>query len=82
LKSVTSNTSKVEAMRFSNPLAACLWRASSQNKPPLLTFPVGVQGLTAEYGAGLKVAIVRGWLWMRESGTYVKFKEAGAALFA
>jgi hypothetical protein len=39
-------------------------------------------GSPAEYGAGLKLAITRGWLWMHESGTYVKFTEAGAELFA
>jgi hypothetical protein len=26
----------------------------------------------AEHGPGLKLAIERGWLWMHESGTYVK----------
>ena len=36
----------------------------------------------AEYGAGLKRAIELGWLWMHESGTYVKFTPAGAELFA
>jgi hypothetical protein len=30
-------------------------------------------GSPAEYGAGMKLAIERGWLWMHESGTYVKF---------
>jgi hypothetical protein len=39
-------------------------------------------GLPAEYGAGMKLAIERGWLWMHESGTYVKFTPAGAELFA
>jgi hypothetical protein len=39
-------------------------------------------GSPAEYGAGLKLAIARGWLWKHESGTYVKFTEAGAELFA
>ena len=39
-------------------------------------------GSPAEYGAGLKLAIERGWLWMHESGTYVKFTAAGAELFA
>jgi hypothetical protein len=34
----------------------------------------------AEYNAGL--AIERGWLVMHESGTYVKFTQAGAELFA
>jgi hypothetical protein len=39
-------------------------------------------GSPAEYGAGLKLATDRGWLWMHESGTYVKFTQAGAELFA
>ena len=39
-------------------------------------------GTPAEYGAGLKLAIDRGWLWKHESGTYVKFTQAGAELFA
>ena len=36
----------------------------------------------AEYWAGLQFAIERGWLWYHESGTFVKFKPAGALLFA
>jgi hypothetical protein len=36
----------------------------------------------AEYSAGLKLAIQRGWLVIHESGTYVKFTQAGAELFA
>jgi hypothetical protein len=36
----------------------------------------------AEYRAGLDRAIERGWLWMHESGTYVKFTQAGADMFA
>jgi hypothetical protein len=36
----------------------------------------------AEYSAGLKQAIERGWLVLHESGTYVKFTQAGADLFA
>jgi hypothetical protein len=36
----------------------------------------------AEYGTGLKLAIERGWLWLHESGTYVKFTQVGAELFA
>jgi hypothetical protein len=39
-------------------------------------------GSPAEYGAGLALAIARGWLWRHESGTYVKFTPAGAELFA
>ena len=36
----------------------------------------------AEYSAGLKLAIERGWLQLHESGTYVTFTPAGAELFA
>ena len=39
-------------------------------------------GSPAEYGAGLAYAIECGWLWKHESGTYVKFTQAGADLFA
>jgi hypothetical protein len=40
------------------------------------------KGSPAEYGAGLKLAIDRGWLWLHESDTYVKLTESGADLFA
>ena len=40
------------------------------------------KGSPAEYKAGLEVAISRGWLALHESGTYVKFTQAGAELFA
>jgi hypothetical protein len=36
----------------------------------------------AEYGAGLKLAVERGWLWMHDSGTYVKITPEGAKLSA
>ena len=36
----------------------------------------------AEYSAGLKMSIERGWLVRHESGTYVKFTLSGADLFA
>jgi hypothetical protein len=39
-------------------------------------------GSPAEYRAGLDRAIAKGWLSKHESGTYVKFTEAGAELFA
>jgi hypothetical protein len=41
-----------------------------------------LRGSPAEYKAGLDFAIERGWLWKHESGTYVKFTQAGADLFA
>ena len=39
-------------------------------------------GSPAEYGAGMKIAIEHGWLVMHESGTLVRFTQAGADLFA
>ncbi|KRR06825.1 hypothetical protein [Bradyrhizobium valentinum] len=39
------------------------------------------RGSPAEYGAGVKLAIERGWL-MHESGTFVTFTPKGAELFA
>ena len=44
--------------------------------------PVRRQGHTAEYSEGVALAIERGWLVMHESGTFVKFGQAGADLFA
>ena len=38
--------------------------------------------LPAQYGAGMKLAIERGFLVMHESGTYVKFTQTGSELFA
>jgi hypothetical protein len=35
-----------------------------------------------QYRAGIQRAIDKGWLAHHESGTYVKFTDAGAALFA
>ena len=40
------------------------------------------KGTPAEYKAGFDLAITRGWLELHASGTYVKFTQAGADLFA
>jgi hypothetical protein len=40
------------------------------------------KGTPAEYKAGLDRAIEKGWLVLHESGTFVKFTQAGADLFA
>jgi hypothetical protein len=45
-------------------------------------FLFDLKGTPDEYSAGLQVAIERGWLSKHESGTYVKFTQAGAELFA
>lgn len=39
-------------------------------------------GTPAEYKAGNELAIARGLLWRHERGTFVKFTENGAELFA
>jgi len=39
-------------------------------------------GSVGEYRAALYRALAKGWLIRHESGTYVKFTEAGAALFS
>jgi hypothetical protein len=36
------------------------------------------KGSPGEYGAGLKLAIERGWLWKHVSGTSVKLTQSGA----
>ena len=36
----------------------------------------------AEYKAGLDRAVANGWLGLHESGTFVRFTQAGADLFA
>jgi len=45
-------------------------------------FLFDLKGTPAEYRAGLDYAIAKGWLELHESGTFVRFTEAGAALFA
>ena len=41
-----------------------------------------LKGTPAEYTAGPLRAIENGWLELHESGTYARFTDAGAALFA
>ena len=37
--------------------------------------------LPDEYKDGLDLAIARGWLFLHERGTYVRFTDTGAGLF-
>jgi hypothetical protein len=39
-------------------------------------------GKPAEYRAGLNLAVERGWLWLHESGTYVKLAPGATVLLA
>jgi hypothetical protein len=41
-----------------------------------------IKGSPAQYLAGLKLAIERGWIVLHESGTFIRFTQAGAELFA
>ena len=43
---------------------------------------LAVGGSGEDFRAGIEHAIALGWLWRHESGTYVKFTDSGAALFA
>jgi hypothetical protein len=43
---------------------------------------VGPFAIDAEYKAGLDYEIAKGWLDLDRSGTFVKFTQAGAELFA
>ena len=38
-------------------------------------------GSGEDFRAGIARAIAQGWLWRHEGGTYVRFTDAGAALF-
>jgi hypothetical protein len=39
-------------------------------------------GSGEQFRAGVERAIALGWLWRHESGTYLKFTDRGAVLFA
>jgi hypothetical protein len=45
-------------------------------------FLAAAGGSGENFRAGIERAVALGWLWLHESGTYVKFTESGAALFA
>jgi hypothetical protein len=45
-------------------------------------FLFDVKGTRDQYLAGLKHAIERGWIVLHESGTFIRFTQAGADLFA
>jgi hypothetical protein len=45
-------------------------------------FLFGLKATPDEFLAGLNLAIERGWLWLHESGTCVKFTQTGGELFA
>ena len=45
-------------------------------------FLFDVKGTRDQYLAGLKHAVERGWIVLHESGTFIRFTQTGADLFA
>ena len=41
-----------------------------------------LKGTVGQYCAGIKHAIERGWIGLHERGTFIRFTQAGADLFA
>ena len=39
-------------------------------------------GSTDQFRAAIERAVALGWIWRHESGTYVRFTEKGAGMFA
>jgi hypothetical protein len=64
------------ANAFEPPSRQDLYR---ENQRPV---PVRLEATPAEYKAGLDYAITKDWLELHEGGTFLRFTEAGAALFA
>ena len=74
---------KPRAGSSKSPMPSSLSRAASTSRKSTLHFCTGtVPPPAAEYGAGLKLAIERGWLDLHQSGTYAAFTPAGAELLA
>ncbi len=48
----------------------------------LINAPMLYKATPAEYRAGLDGAVQMGWLVLQESGTFVRFTQAGADVFA
>jgi hypothetical protein len=67
-----------------NDPATCEFRRSRAGRPDYIELINGpfLFELKRTPQPGLKLAIERDWLQMHESGTYVKFTQAGAELFA
>jgi hypothetical protein len=83
----------VEPSRFTDPDAAARKLVETANAVEavqdgrvyveLVNGPFLKEGGTPDqYRAALARAITLGWLWLHESGTYVKFTPAGAEMFA
>jgi hypothetical protein len=81
----------VEPNRFNDPDAAARELVEIANAEPVQDGRIHIEkvngpllykegGSPAEYGAGMKLAIESGWLWMHESRIYVKFTPADAEL--
>ena len=56
--------------------------AASTSRRSTAPFLYVDKGTPEEYAAGLALAIERGWLELHDSGTFVRFTQSGADLFA
>jgi hypothetical protein len=56
--------------------------AASTSRRPTRRFLFRERAAPVEYSACLNLAIERGWLELHESGTFVRFTQAGANRFA
>jgi hypothetical protein len=63
-------------------VAAGLDNPAAEFSPSEKGFAAEWDATPAEYKAGLDRAMEKGWLVLHESGTFVKFTQAGADLFA
>jgi len=81
----STNPEVRRAQTVSDPEAAVrklIEIANSAEAVRLIAPFLAAGGSPAKYRAGIEHAIAKGWLWRHESGTYVKFTDAGAELFA
>jgi hypothetical protein len=68
----------IQHARALGPIQECRIHIEKLNAPSLYVD----KGTPTEYLTGLNVAIERGWVKMHESGTLVRFEQAGSDLFA
>jgi hypothetical protein len=82
----------VEKRPFANPDLAARKLVEIANDVETVQLPHYIERVNAsflvaggsgdDFRTGIERAIALGWLWRHESGTYLKFTDAGAALLA
>ena len=73
----------VEPSRLTNPDATVRKLMEIANATePAQDGRIYIELVNAAFRAGIQRAVDKGWMVRHESGTYLKFTDAGAALFA